>query len=144
MADNLQKELHRFVEEVVLPGNTARIPEFVSKDYVEHEEAPGAPTGIQSVYWWTEQMNAGFSNLHWSIEQTAQDGNTLWSRSRIKGTHTGTAFGIPATNKPFEVDTMDCLHFNDEGLVVEHWGVTDFAGMLTQLGLMEQPDYTQQ
>src|SRR5258708_5549089 len=51
----------------------------------------------------------------------------------VEGTHHGDFFDLAATGKRFKVHNIDICRFNDEGLIAEHWGIVDVAGMMRQL-----------
>ena len=56
------------------------------------------------------------------------------ARSTWSGTQQGELFGLPATSKPFSMNVIDIVRFEGD-TVVEHWGVSDVAGMMQQVGL---------
>jgi len=67
------------------------------------------------------------------IELTAKD-DKVWGIFRIVGTHTGTAYGIPATGKP--IDTIEVALWRvEDGLIKEAWYFGDELGLLRQLGV---------
>lgn len=41
---------------------------------------------------------------------------------------------MPASGKAVDVQLVDILRFEDDGLVHEHWGVFDAMAMMQQLG----------
>ena len=51
----------------------------------------------------------------------------------VEETHTGDFLGMEASGKPFKVRNIDIRRFNAEGLIAEHWGLFDLAGMMRQL-----------
>jgi predicted ester cyclase len=53
----------------------------------------------------------------------------------MTGTHQGEFNGIPPTGKSFSVEMIDRVRTRD-GKAVEHWGVSDTMGMMTQLGVI--------
>ena len=57
--------------------------------------------------------------------------------SVFTGTHTGEFAGIPATNKSVRLEMIDRVRTRD-GKAVEHWGVSDDLGMMTQLGVIPE------
>lgn len=57
---------------------------------------------------------------------------------KITGTHTGTLLGIAPTGRRIEIDAVDVVRMAD-GRAVEHWGVSDDLGMLTQIGAVAPP-----
>lgn len=134
------KQLYRrFIDEVMVGGNIDLIDELVAEKFVEHEQGPpGLPEGREGLHAWLTTMHAAFSDLGASIEDMVEDGDTLWVRARMRGTHTGEFLGIPATGKPFEIDAIDIVRFQDDR-AVEHWGVTDTASLLMQIGALATP-----
>jgi predicted ester cyclase len=46
--------------------------------------------------------------------------------------------GIPASGRTVEIQAIDIVQFTD-GIATAHWGVTDMAGMLMQLGAIPEP-----
>ncbi len=61
------------------------------------------------------------------------DGDTLTWRFRFAGTHEGTFLGVPGTGGRFEVPGITVLRFG-ASRCVERWSVTDFLGILMQVG----------
>ena len=43
---------------------------------------------------------------------------------------------MPPTGKPVDVQIIDILRYDNDGMMVEHWGVTDNLGMMQQLGVI--------
>ena len=43
---------------------------------------------------------------------------------------------MPATGKPFKMETMYIIRLNDEGKIAEHWGHRRQVGVMGQLGLL--------
>ena len=138
MADN-KAVYRRFMEEVILGGNLDLIDDLVDEKFVEHEVlAPGIPEGREGLHAWVEMMRTGVPDVRIDIEDMVEDGDNVWARFRVRGTHTGEFLGLPPTGKPFEITGIDIVKFQD-GRAVEHWGVTDTASMLMQIGVLEAP-----
>jgi len=57
------------------------------------------------------------------------------ARFTMRGTHSGTFFGVPATGKLIEVKAMNFYRFAD-GQIVEEYGMPDMLGLLAQIGAM--------
>jgi predicted ester cyclase len=51
----------------------------------------------------------------------------------FSGTHEGEFMGLPPTGRRVVFDVFDLLRIRD-GKVVEHWSVTNMAGLIHQLG----------
>ena len=77
----------------------------------------------------------GFSNRQFIIKETFAQGNKLVKYWQFKGKHTGSFFGIPATNK--EVDVIGCtIATIINGKITEEQDFFDNLVFLQQLGLM--------
>ena len=42
--------------------------------------------------------------------------------------------GIPASGKSIDIQAIDIIVFNADGLASEHWGVMDVMSMMQQIG----------
>jgi steroid delta-isomerase-like uncharacterized protein len=134
MSEQMRAVAHRFFKEVVSEGRADVIPELVAEDFVEHETLPGAPEGRDAVGWFVAAFRSAVPDLRAELEDLIVEGDKLVARSTWSGTHEGELFGMPATGKPFAMDVIDIVRFEGEK-VVEHWGVSDVAGMMQQVGL---------
>ena len=77
-------------------------------------------------------------DLQIEVHQLFGEGDLAAGRATWSGTQEGELPGIPATGKRFSIDSIDIVRFED-GRAVEHWGVTDNLGLLTQLGVIPEP-----
>lgn len=113
-----------------------RLREFIAEDMVEHEQPLGT-TGASdrdAVLAWTEAMWSAMPDLRMDVRDVITEDDKVVGRAHITGTHTGELFGMPPTGRPVDIETIDIIRVRD-GLAVEHWGVTDTAAMMTQLGM---------
>ena len=77
----------------------------------------------------------GFSNRKFIVKESFAQGNKLVKYWQFKGKHTGTFFGIPATNK--DVDVIGCtIATIVNGKITEEQDFFDNLEFLQQLGLM--------
>jgi hypothetical protein len=60
------------------------------------------------------------------------EGDKVFIRATMKGTHKGEFIGLPASGKQMAVPFADIVRF-EGGRVVEHWGITDTGMMMRQL-----------
>ena len=71
-------------------------------------------------------------------EDIIESGDKAWARIRITGTNDGEFMGMPATGKSVDLQAVDIVRFNEEGVAAEHWGVTDSMTMMQQLGVVPE------
>jgi steroid delta-isomerase-like uncharacterized protein len=127
--------LRRFYD-LINAGDVDGFGELLADDFVEHEETPGlAPTkeGVKAFF---KMYIAAFPNLRMDPEDVLASGDKVVARVRATGTHEGEFMGMPATGKSIEVQAIDIVRFDDDGLAHEHWGVFDVMGMMQQLGVV--------
>ena len=125
----------RFFDEVINQGNLDLIDELVSDDFVEHEVFPGLPsTGPEAPKAALGMFLAAFPDLHLTIEEEIGEGDKVVVQGTMTGTHKGEFMGIPPTNKSFTINIIDIIEIR-EGKATAHWGLTDTAAMMDQLGL---------
>ncbi len=72
------------------------------------------------------------------LELTAKD-DRVWGIWRVVGTHTGSLYGIPATNKPVDVIEVGLWRIED-GVIAEAWYFGDDLGLIRQLGVEVPPE----
>jgi len=112
---------------------------MIDDSLVEHQSMPGVPPGKEGAKAIFGMMFSAIPDGKNEILDTVVSGDTIAIRSRSTGTQTGELFGMPATGKPFSVESIDIVRMNDAGLATEHWGVMDAMGMMLQTGLVEPP-----
>jgi predicted ester cyclase len=83
-------------------------------------------------------LRAGFPDLRADIEQVVAQDDLVVLRMNWRGTQTGSVMGIPPTGKTVAWQVIDTMRVAD-GKVVEHWGVMDQFGLLSQLGAVPTP-----
>ena len=124
----------RRLYDLINAGDVDGLGAMLADDFVEHEELPGlAPTkdGVQTFF---RMYIAAFPDLRMNAEDVLPSGDKVVARVRATGTHRGDFMGMPATDKAVDVQLIDIVRFNDDGLAHEHWGVFDMMTMMQQLG----------
>ena len=119
-------------------GDVEGFASLISDDMVEHEETPGFPPTKEGVKQFFMAFRAAFPDLRMDAEDVIASGDRAAARIRVTGTHQGEFMGIPATGKAIDVQAVDIVRFNDEGLGAEHWGVSDMMTMMQQLGVVPE------
>jgi predicted ester cyclase len=75
---------------------------------------------------------AGIPDLKVEIEATVVSGNIAAASFVWSGTHNGPLAGVAPTGKALRFTSCDIFRVQD-GLIVEHWGMGDLAGVAAQL-----------
>ena len=131
--------IRRFYEDVLGKGELELIDELTVEDLVDHEEGlPGQPSGREGVKFFIGAMRDAFPDIKaTTIEPTLADGDLEAARVVLTGTHKGELMGVAATGTPVEFESLDIIRVED-GKVAEHWGVTDVAALMQQIGAIPE------
>jgi steroid delta-isomerase-like uncharacterized protein len=131
--------IQRFYDEMLGEGNLDKIDELVTDDVVDHQEGlPGQPEGKEGVAFFVNAMRGAFSDIKATVGQSLESGDLASAQVTITGKHTGDWMGVPASDKSFEIESIDIIRIED-GKCAEHWGVTDNMALMMQIGAIPEP-----
>jgi steroid delta-isomerase-like uncharacterized protein len=131
--------IQRFYDEMLGQGDLSKLDELVTDDVVDHQEGlPGQPEGKEGVAFFVNTMQSAFSDVNATIGPSVESGDMASALVTISGKHTGEFMGVPATDRPFEVEGIDIIRIED-GKCAEHWGVTDNMALMQQIGAVPAP-----
>ena len=140
MTANYEEIVRNFYTRVFEGGDFDYMDENMAPDFKEHEEfPPGFPEGIEGVKALIKEFRTGFPDLKANIEDIFTSGDKVTVRATLTGTHTGAFMNIPASGKQINVSVIDILRFEGEK-AAEHWGITDNMAMMTQIGVIPEPE----
>jgi predicted ester cyclase len=124
----------RQVETVLRDHDFQALRDLLTPDFTDHSAPPGTPSGpdgyVQAMRYVTETLG-----ITYQLEDLIAAGDRVALRATAHGTHNVSAFGFPATGRPFAMSTMHWYRADGERLA-EHWGVLDQLGMLAQAGAL--------
>ena len=130
------KDVAARLYEMINSGDLSGLEDVLAVDAVDHEQIPGIEgdarqrfTGIVNLF------RTAFPDIRMTAEDVVEDGDTIAVRFTLRGTHQGELFGIPATGRTVEVGGFDLMRL-ENGLMVEHWGISDTMAMMQQLGVI--------
>jgi len=129
--------LRRVILEGFGDGDLSVIDQLLAPGLKEHQFGVYPPNG-EGVKKAIADLHVSFSEMSYTVEHVAADGDMVWMHVKAHGKHTGPLGALPSTGKTFEIDVIDIARFED-GKVVEHWGVPDRFAMLQQLGVLPRP-----
>jgi len=128
--------MQRILLEGFAAGNDAVVDEVCSPDLIEHQfgaEGQGHEA-IEHVKAAIRDVHGAFPGLTFTIEDSAEVGDTIWVRVRGRGTASGPFFG-PPSGRAVDFTVIDVARVVD-GRIVEHWGVPDRFAVLAQTGVL--------
>jgi len=123
----------KFIEEVINGGKVDAIDEYLSEDFVEHQQLPpGTPAGREGVKTFFRMIHEAFPDLHATPVMLVADGDLVGAYQTWEGTNKGKFMGKAPTNKKVKFDVFDLIKVKN-GKGTEHWGLDDQASMMRQL-----------
>ncbi len=97
----------------------------------------GFPEGVEDA----ATLGAFFSGFWQAVPDASievgdvfEAGDRVAARLTITGTHEGELLGVPATGRPITLEVLTILRFDDDGRIAERWNVSDYLGLLQQVG----------
>lgn len=130
--------MRRMLDEGFATGDVTVVDQLCSPDLVEHQfglSGTGAEA-IQHVKDAIRDVHSAVPDISFTIEDSVEEGDTIWVRVRAAGIATGPFFGRPS-GRPVDITVLDVARVVD-GLIVEHWGVPDRFAMLAQTGVLDR------
>ncbi|WP_156942605.1 ester cyclase [Mesorhizobium sp. L48C026A00] len=109
-----------------------RLAGLVSPDLAVHL-ASASPIGFDD---WRKSLTeffVGFPDGHHVIDDYVGDADTVVTRGRFQGTHTGTFHGVAPSGNCVSVGVIN-IDRVENGIVVEHFGQLDGLGLMHQIG----------
>lgn len=133
----LHKEtiVRRLYEDVLNGGDLESITHIISTGAVDHAPRSSSSLPIGSAHGLSDFLNElcdAFPDVHWVIEQMADDGDAVVVETSVRGSHHGEFRGIRAIGRQFTLRSIDILRIHN-GKIVEHWGELDFVSLQGQL-----------
>ena len=117
-----------------LEGDPSQIHDVLADDYEQippqtAETQPGIDNFMQG---FMEGMGSMFSDIAGEVTHVLVDGDYVFVRGEYSATHTGEAWGIPATGARVNFDASD-LHHVESGRITKTWHLENFMSIYLQL-----------
>lgn len=77
-------------------------------------------------------FNSAFSSRHFTVDALVAEGDTVATRTTLRGIHTGTFQGLAPTGKPIAATGLTLERVKD-GQIVERWFSFDVARVMQEL-----------
>lgn len=134
--DELKELSRRFVDEIFNKRNLEYAEEALNASFVEHSPPPDLPTDKSGAIARFKLLLDASDDLGAEIQDVMSDGRHVGVRVRYTGTDTGGLFpGVAPTGRPFDIEGIDIAVVNEDGSVIEHYGIIDMKAAMEQLGL---------
>ena len=120
--------------QLFLGGDPSRIHDVLADHYEQlPPQTPDIEPGVENfMQGFMEGMGSMFSDLAGEVTHVLVDGDYVFVRGEYTATHSGEAWGIPATGAKVHFDASD-LHHVQDGKIVKTWHLENFMSIYDQL-----------
>lgn len=125
--------------EVWNSGNVDLIDEILSDDFAFHRAPPGLSNDREGFKQFVAMYRTAFPDVNFEVQSILAEGDTVMSRWKATGTHTGELMGISPTGMKVTVTGMTENRIAGEKIVTQ-WNEYDDLGMLQQIGAIPLPE----
>ena len=134
------KAIVRRLFETYNEQNLDVLDELFAPDYIDHILQLRSLESFKQFY---TQFYEGFPDTHSTIEDIIAEGDKVWTRSTVTGTHKGEYRGVPSTGKEITIRCVDIYRIVD-GKIVEAWAVNDLLDFYKELGVIEYKGFPEE
>ena len=127
------KNIVRRLYKAVNTQDLSSIEDFISTQYIDHTRNLH---GLEGLKQFGKFIFKTFPDFHETMADIIAEGNKVWVRNTITGTHKGVYRGLAPTGKKFTEASVDIFRIVN-GKLIEGWNVTDELDFLKQVGAIE-------
>jgi predicted ester cyclase len=121
MSEEMKALVRRYYAEVLNGRELDRVGEFFADERIVEGVRRGCFAYFQA-----------FPDLHLNIDELIAEGDKVFCRSTMTGTHDGEYKGIPATGRHIASESAEVFTIAD-GRFVGYWCLSNVAGLMRQL-----------
>ena len=117
-----------------LDGDPSKIHDVLADDYEQlPPQTPDTKPGVDNfMQGFMKGMGSMFSDIEGEVTHVLVDGDYVFVLGEYRATHTGEAFGIPATGAEVSFEAFD-LHHVQDGKITKTWHLENFMSIYNQL-----------
>jgi steroid delta-isomerase-like uncharacterized protein len=136
-------KLVRRLFQSVNTGDTSKVAEFISDDYVNRESQRAKDSyrsklkGPEEFIDTIKSLRNAFPDLHYEESEIISQDNTVVFVGNVTGTHTGNFFFIPPTGNKISYEAVHIHKIGKEGKIVEHKAIRDDLKFMMQLDVVK-------
>lgn len=123
----------RKLMEAVNNHDLAALDDLVASSYVNQQMRIGNIEEFKAVL---REQYKGFPDIHRTIEDIVAEGDKVWLRVKIVGTHTGEYRGVAPTGMKIVMPAVPAYRIVNNKLI-EGWSVWNPLDLFKQLGIIE-------
>ena len=134
MSIEANKHLTRRYQQAINDHDWDALDSVLAPDVATPLMMPGFPPGLEGAKALGRATLEAWPDFHTRIDELIAEGDRVVALVTMTGTAVNEGFGLPGTGKSFTMTGAYIVRVAD-GLIVEHAGVEDALGMLSQIGV---------
>jgi steroid delta-isomerase-like uncharacterized protein len=115
-------------------SDQAALNEVLSTDLVAHSTGSSDAQTREQHLQGVKAFTASFSERHFAVDELIAEGDTVATRTTMRGVHTADWNGIPASGRRFESTGITIERIRD-GKIIERWFSFDIPRVMRELAL---------
>lgn len=132
-----KEDIQGLIEVVWNQGHLDRVGDFIAPEIVFHDPPePNLPAGLEGVKHIPAFWRRAFPDMVITIDDLIGEDDYVVQRFTMRGTQNGELMGLPPTGKYVVMGGFNVFRLNDEGKLVERWGIADTFSAMQQLGVI--------
>jgi steroid delta-isomerase-like uncharacterized protein len=120
-------------------GDIEGFGDLLSDDFTEKEGGLGFPATKAGTLDFFRYLRNAFPDMHMTVDDLIDGSDKTVARVHVTGTHKGEFAGLAPTGHEVDMELVDIMGFDDDGLICAHWGVADMLTLMQQLGAVPAP-----
>lgn len=130
--------IREFIDRLFTKGDLGAVDDLLAEDFVNHDPPFGASSDREGMRGAGAMFRAAFPDWHSDLGLLIGEGDLVVEQFTASGTQRGEVMGVSATGRTVTLRGVQIFRVRN-GRIVERWGRLDDLGLLSQLGLVNQP-----
>jgi steroid delta-isomerase-like uncharacterized protein len=130
--------IREFIDRLFTKGDLGAVDDLLAEDFVNHNPPFGASSDREGMRGAGAMFRAAFPDWHSDLGLLIGEGDLVVEQFTASGKQRGEIMGVPATGRTVTLPGIQIFRVRN-GRIVERWGRLDDLGLLSQLGLVNQP-----
>ena len=131
-----KKVVRDYIEQVINTGNTSRVTDYISSDYIEEYNGQRYELGIEGCINHVLGVRTTYPDLRLTVKRQICEAEWVATYYIMEGTHKGDWMGIEPTNKSVKIYGVNLDKVTDKK-IVEHSGAANLLEPLINIGAIE-------
>lgn len=130
--------VREFIDRLFTKGDLGAVDDLLAEDFINNDPPFGASADREGMRGAAAMFRAAFPDWHSDLGLLIGEEDLVVEQFTASGTQRGEIMGVSATGRTVTLPGIQIFRIRN-GRIVERWGRLDDLGVLSQLGLVNQP-----